>query len=246
MERQSWRRRCPPRLSGQTGSAFAQGVRLSLRIAPGEGFYGWGEWFNAFRRERGPVRLRAQESPSVLQGRQTYSTIPFFLSSRGYVFFLLNSHETAWRIDPQRCVLEIEAQGPPADYLVIHGPTFKQILETYTALTGRPPLPPRWTFGLWTTDFPVESQERILELAHEHRRRGVPLDAVILDYHWEERFHNFRWCRSLFLDPDGLVRDLKDLGVRLVLILTPFVNHRNLGLQKWVLNLLNRGVPRGH
>jgi len=42
------------------------------------------------------------------------------------------------------------------------------------------------------------------------------------------------------------VRDLKDLGVRLVLILTPFVNHRNLGLQKWVLNLLNRGVPRGH
>jgi alpha-glucosidase (family GH31 glycosyl hydrolase) len=165
----------PPELEGQAGSTSARRVRLSLRIAPGEGFYGWGEWFNAFRRERGTVRLRAQESPSVLQGRQTYSTIPFSLSSCGYGFFLLNSHASVWRIDPRHAVLEVEAQGPPADYLVIHGLTFKHILETYTALTGRPPLPPRWAFGLWTTDFPIERQEHILELAREHRRRSIPL-----------------------------------------------------------------------
>ena len=220
-------------------------IHLALRIARDEGFYGWGEWFSAFRRERSTVTLRANESPSFFQGRQTYSTIPFFLSSRGYGFFLLNGYESHWSIKPEQGVLEIDVAGPPAAYIVIYGPAWRDIVMTYTALTGRPPLLPRWTFGLWVTGYPQEDQARVLALVDEHRRRALPLDAIILDYHWEEGFHNFRWRRSLFPRPEQLVADLRARGVRLGLIFTPFVNNRQTRLKKAALNLVFHNVPHG-
>jgi alpha-D-xyloside xylohydrolase len=220
-------------------------VTLNLSISQGEGFYGWGDWFNAFRRERGRLRLQTKESQAHNQGRQTYSNIPFFLSSRGYGFLLLNSHFSEWRIAPERGVLEVRAAGPPADYIVIYGPAFRDILATYTALTGRPPLPPRWALGLWVTGYPQEDQATILARAEEHRRRDIPLDGVILDYHWEQGFHTFRWRRALFPDPAALLAQLKALGVRLGLIFTPFLNRRNHPVQRRALHLLFRNVAHG-
>ena len=219
-------------------------IRLTFRLEPGESFYGLGEWFNAFRRTGGSTRLRIRDAFAFLQGMHTYSAFPFVLSSRGYALLLLNSHTSTWRIDPKRGLLTLEASGPPADYLVIYGPAFREILETYTALTGRPPLVPRWAFGLWATGYPQEHQDVVLERVEEHRRRGIPLDGVILDYHWEERFHNFRWRQSLFPDPAGLISRLQRTGVRLGLILTPFLNTRNLPLQKAVLNRIANDLPR--
>lgn len=222
------------------------GVRLSLGITPEESFYGWGEQFSAFRRQAGRVKLKIRDAITQLQGRgESYMAIPFFYSSRGYGFVLLNSHTSHWVVDPKRKTLEIEAEGPEADYILIYGPSFKRILATYTALTGRTPLPPRWAFGLWVTSYPQVSQEQVLAHVEQHRRRRIPLDAVILDYHWEERFHNFRWRRSLFPDPQGLIDRLKALGVRLGLIVTPFVNQRNRPLQKFVLNRIAHNIPLG-
>jgi alpha-glucosidase len=220
-------------------------IELSLRIRQDEDFYGWGEWFNAFQRRRGTLRLKAHEAPSILQDRRTYSALPFFLSSQGYGFFLLNAHATTWHLRPEHGTLEVLAEGPPADYLVIYGPGFKEILSTYTALTGRPPLVPRWAFGLWGTSFPQEHQDRVVERVEEHRRRDIPLDAVILDYHWEERFHNFRWRPALFPDAAAMLRRLNELGVRTGLIFTPFLNNRNAPFVKVLLNLWLHYVPHG-
>jgi alpha-glucosidase (family GH31 glycosyl hydrolase) len=222
------------------------GVSLAFRIKPGEGFYGWGEWFNAFRRERGRVHLHSRDAIALLQPRETYSPIPIFLSSRGYALWLLNSHETIWAIQPERGVLEVTAAGPGADYIVINGPTFRDILRRYTALTGRPPLLPRWALGLMVTGYPQEQQTVMQARVREHRQRDIPLDALILDYHWEERYHNFRWRRSLFPDPDGLINELKAQGVRLGLIFTPFLNNRNRPGQRRLLQALANNLPVGN
>ena len=222
-----------------------EAISLTLRTEPGEGFYGWGEWFNAFRRERGRLKLKIRDALAMLQHRETYSGIPVFFSSRGYAFWLLNSHESEWRIEPERRVMEIEAAGPGADYIVIYGPVFRDLIQTYTQLTGRPPLIPRWAFGLMVTGYPQEPQSVVLERAQEHRKRNIPLDAIILDYHWEERYHNFQWRKSLIPNPQSLISDLQSLGVRLGLILTPFVNHRNRPGQRRFLNALASNVPRG-
>jgi alpha-D-xyloside xylohydrolase len=142
-------------------------------------------------------------------------------------------------------VLEVQAAGPGADYIVIHGPNPRTILSTYTALTGRPPLVPRWALGLMVTGYPQEPQATVLERVAEHRRRGVPLDGLILDYHWEERYHNFRWRSSLFPDPDQMIAALKARGVRLGLIFTPFLNNRNRPIQRRVMQRVDRNLPAG-
>ncbi len=250
--RQGLQRRIPsisldiPKVQVQAGlRRVRQGVRLGLHIHPGERFYGWGEWFDAFPRRSGRLELRIRDAISLLQSRATYSAIPIFLSSRGYAFWLLNSHPSRWKLGRHSNVLEIEADGPGVDYLLIYGPDFETILGSYTALTGRPPLPPRWAFGLWVTSYPQGSQETVLAHAQQHHQCGIPLDAVILDYHWEEGFHNFRWRRALFPDPQRMLSSLKAMGVRLGLILTPFLNHRGRPFQRWLLNRLAHNLPRG-
>jgi alpha-glucosidase len=222
-----------------------EAIGLTLKIETGESFYGWGEWFNAFRRAAGEVKLKIRDAIALIQHRETYSGIPVFLSSRGYAFWLINSHESEWRINKTTRELEIEAAGPNADYIVIYGPAFRDIIATYTQLTGRPPLIPRWAFGLMVTGYPQEHQSIIEERAREHRKRHVPLDAIILDYHWEERYHNFQWRHSLIPNPPALISNLKSLGVRLGLILTPFINNRNRSGQRWLLNTLASNLPRG-
>jgi alpha-glucosidase len=235
-----------PALAVQLDLGRVEGaIHLALATSAGEGFYGWGERFDAFRRERGTVRCHIRDAIAMLQQHETYSAIPFFLSSRGYGFWLLNSHKSVWRIDPEHRVLEIAAAGPPADYVLIQGPSFRDILATYTQLTGRPPLLPRWALGLMVSGYPQEHQGVIRERIHEHRRERIPLDALILDYHWEGRFHNFQWRLALFPDPTEMVADLKAAGVRLGLILTPFVNRRNRLFQRLLLQTLARNRPRG-
>jgi len=222
-----------------------EAVSLAWRIERGEGFYGWGQWFNAFRRERGQFKLKIRDAIALLQHRETYSAIPVFYSSRGYGLFLLNSHPSRWTIDPERGVLTVDAAGPNADYIVLYGPSLRALVQTYTQLTGRPPLPPKWAFGLMVTGYPQEAQDKVLAFAHEHRRRNLPLDALILDYHWEEKFHNFQWRRSLFPEPQSLISGLRSLGIRLGLIVTPFQNNRRRPAQKFVLDRLAHNVSPG-
>lgn len=221
-------------------------VSLTLELQPGEGLYGFGAWFNVFRRERGRVKLKIRDAIAMLQTRETYSAIPVFYSSRGYGIWFLNSHPAEFELDPEHGTLTAAFGGPNADYVFMYGPGFKDLIATYTGLTGRPPLPPRWALGLMVTGYPQESPEIVLERVAEHNRRNVPLDAVILDYHWEERYHTFEWRRGLFPDPDGFIAALRAMGVRLGLITTPFQNGRTRTFQRWLLQRLAANRPPAH
>jgi len=212
---------------------------------PGEGFYGFGEWFNAFRRESGSLVLYNQESPSFAQHRQTYSAFPCFLSDRGYMVVILNAHRGMARINRVPGTLDIRFQGGHLDLVVIPGPSWKKIISAYTALTGRPPMVPRWAFGLWNTAYPVEDQDQALARIEEHRKRRIPLDALIFDYHWEDAFHNFRWRGSLFPDPRGMIAAMKARGVRTGLIYTPYINTHGIPLFKILARLYVKNAPEG-
>lgn len=217
-----------------------EGIQLEIERARDESFYGGGEWFNGFERTSGTIWLDNRNALFGEQNHLTYSGLPFFLSSRGYGLLLLNSFRSKWSFKTGKLI--IESDGPGADYILIYGPKYKDILETYTSLTGRPPLLPRWAFGLWLTSYPQTDQAELLTYLKKHRELKIPLDAVILDYHWEERFHNLKWRKSLFPDPQNMIRELKELGIHLGLILTPFLNTKNRPLQKWLLNRFGQNV----
>ena len=219
--------------------------RLSIQTSPDEKVYGWGEWFNKFTREKSRFTLINRESPAPLQSRQTYSNLPILYSSQGYYFFLLNSHATTWDVDPRKGVLSVSAPEGFPDYFLFFGKDPKTALQALTRLLGRPPLLPRWVFGLWVTSFPQENQEKTLDLVHEHRKKGIPLDSVILDYHWEEKFHNFHWRKSLFPNSSRFIHQLNNLGIKLGLIFTPFVNRKINLPKKLFMSLYNQSISKG-
>ncbi len=221
------------------------GIRLDFRTGPDEGFFGFGEWFNAFRRTSGRVDFFARESPAFTQKRQTYSAFPCFLSDAAYLVLVLNAHPGSATIHPSPGRLVLEFEGGEADLIVVRGPSLKRILREYTRLTGRPPLLPRWAFGLWNTAYPVEDARATRERVLRHRKTGVPLDCVILDYHWENAFHDFRWRSRHFPEPDRFLAQLRDLGVRTGLIYTPFLNRPALPLFKLAARLYAGNAPRG-
>lgn len=230
------------RLGGEPGKGP---VTIDLDTTAGEGYYGFGEWFNGFRREKGELELYNRESPSFVQHRQTYSAIPCFLSDRGYLVLVLNAHRGRVCINDPKGRLRIRFDGGYADMIVVYGPSWKQSLNTYTALTGRPPLLPKWCLGLWNTSYPVENQAETLDRVRSHRQKGIPLDAVILDYHWQEAFHNFKWRKRLFPAPQEMIDALEETGVHLGLIYTPYINRRGIPLYKLLVQLYVKNAPDG-
>jgi alpha-glucosidase (family GH31 glycosyl hydrolase) len=219
-------------------------IQLTFDLQPGEGLYGFGEWFDRFRRERGRIKLKIRDAIALLQHRETYSGIPVYFSARGYGLWLLNSHPCEFILEPERGRLRVIAGGPNADYILFFGPSFKRLIETYTALSGRPSLPPKKMFGLMVTGYPQEHQDVVLARVREHRRRGLPLDSVILDYQWEQRYHNFEWRRELFPQPEAFIGALREQGIQVGLITTPFMNHRNRPLQRWFLQTMAGNRPK--
>ena len=222
-------------------------VRLSFDIntCQDEGFYGFGEWFNAFRRISGELTIHNLESPAFLQHKQTYSAFPCFLSDRGYMIFILNAHKAKVKINKPGGKLSIRFSGGKLDFFLIAGADFKEIITSYTALTGRPPLLPLWAFGLWNTAYPVENQEETLTRIHEHREKQIPLDTVIFDYHWQEAFSNFKWRRSIFPDPEKMLGIMKEAGIKAGLIYTPYINRDSYPLYKMLVRFYVKNAPDG-
>lgn len=222
-----------------------KGFKLSFSLEPGELIYGFGTRFDALARSEGTLHLRARDAVALLQPRESYATLPAFYSNRGYLLWLLCSFETWWTLDPARGVLEVVGAGPSPDYILINGPTLKEAVGSFTLLVGRPPVPPLKSLGLMATPYPMEPQAVLEQRIGVFRERSLPLDSLILDYHWEERFHSFTWRTSLVPDADGLLRRTKAAGVQVGLILSPFLNHTRRPVHKFLLNRLVHNLPPG-
>lgn len=117
----------------------------------------------------------------------------------------------------------IQADGGQYQEYVFAGPDMPGILEAYTWLTGRAPLPPLWALGYHQCRWHRYSQDEVLELARRHRELGVPLEALWLDIEYMDGYRVFTWDSSLFPDPPGLLRQLRESGVRVVTIIDPGV-----------------------
>ena len=139
----------------------------------------------------------------------TKSTLPVIYSSLGYGFLWNNPspgrvefglNHTVWTAD---CCYQ-------ADYLVFVGDTPAEVLNTYCRLTGFAPEMPQWAAGFWQSKCRYESQDELLEVAREYHRRGIPVDAIVIDYfHWTEQ-GNCDFDPKYWYDPEGMVKELKE------------------------------------
>jgi alpha-glucosidase len=206
-------------------------VRVTKRLRDDEHVYGLGE-------KTGPLDKRGWQlggSSVAMWNSDTYRydqstdplyvSVPFYLvlrQGRAHGLFLDNSHRSSFDVGrSSRSRLSFGAEGGELDYYVIDGPSPRRVLERYTALTGRVPLPPLWALGYHQSRYSYFPDSRLRELAREFRERRIPADVLWLDIHALQGFRPFTWDRGRFPDPARLLADLRAQGLRTVVIVDP-------------------------
>lgn len=152
-----------------------------------------------------------------------YCDVPFFMVTRNgkaHGIFLDSTWRTFFDVGRERSsLLNFGADGGDVDYYFINGPDPKQVIERYTELTGRMPLPPLWSLGYNQCRWSYYPESRVRRLADTFREKKVPCDVLWLDIHYMDGYKPFTWDHERFPDPKKMISDLRAQGFRLVTIL---------------------------
>ena len=202
-------------------------LREQLGLAPGELVYGLGERFTPFVKNGQSIDIWNADGGT--DSELAYKNIPFFITSRGYgvlvnhpgrVSFEVASHHT------QRVQFSVEDNR--LDYYLFGGPTPKAVLDQYTILSGRPALPPDWSFGLWLSTSFLTNYDEASVLANLERmdKSGIPVSVFHFDCFWmkELTWCSFLWDERHFPDPAGMLKKIKERGVRVCLWINPYIS----------------------
>jgi len=210
------------------GSGHYMHEQLSLGV--GEYVYGLGERFTAFIKNGQVVDIWNKDGGT--SSEQAYKNIPFYLTNRGYGVFVNHPEQVSFEVASEKVSrVQFSVAGQSLEYFVIYGPTPKEVLEKYTALTGRPALPPPWSFGLWlTTSFTTAYDEAtVTSLIQGMADRDVPLHVFHFDCFWMKEFQwcDFEWDKRTFPDPAAMLKRLKDRGLRICVWINPYIAQRS-------------------
>lgn len=184
----------------------------------GEKIFGMGQYQQPELDLKGCVLELAQ--------RNSQASVPFYLSDRGYGFLWNNPAvgEAAFGKNYTRWVAEAADE---LDYWITAGDTPKEIIAKYTAVVGRAPAFPTDALGLWQCKLRYRTQEELLAVAREYKRRGIPLDVIMIDFfHWP-RQGDWRFDPAYWPDPQGMMDELRAMGTRCMVSVWPTVDRKS-------------------
>lgn len=191
----------------------------SFELRHDERIHGFGETYGRLDKHGTEQRLWLEEAFSNTSPA-TYKRVPFYLSSRGYGLFVNTSHAMTAKVGSlDHTALSLVVDDTELlDLWFLYGPTPAEVLPRYTAVTGTPALPPRWTFGFWMSRITYRTQPEVEAVAHELRDHRIPCDVVHIDTGWFAREYvcDFRFGPQ-FPDPAGMTRRLAELGFKVTL-----------------------------
>jgi alpha-glucosidase (family GH31 glycosyl hydrolase) len=155
----------------------------------------------------------------------TPAVIPFFMSTRGYGVYLNEFRDSVFDLgNTNSNVWSIVLGGPPnhvpksdtLDYYLLYGPSFKTILDSYSELTGRTPLLPKWSLGYLQICHFEQKQAEVLAIARDFRRRDFPCDMLLLEPGWMKTPYRMDgWSPDRFPNPPAMIADLRTLDFKL-------------------------------
>ncbi|MBN2499954.1 MAG: alpha-xylosidase [Anaerolineales bacterium] len=216
-------------------------VHEQLDLGVGEYVYGLGERFTAFVKNGQVIDMWNADGGTASE--QAYKNIPFYLTNRGYGVFVNHPEKVSFEFASEKVKrVQFSVPGEYLEYFVLYGPTPKDILERYTALTGRPALPPAWSFGLWlTTSFTTDyDEETVTGFIQGMADREIPLHVFHFDCFWMKEFHwtDFEWDSDVFPDPKSMLQRLKARGLRICVWINPYIAQRSA--------LFDEGMQNGY
>lgn len=205
-----------------------QGVfmREQLQLSVGELVYGLGERFTPFVKNGQTVDVWNEDGGTSTE--QSYKNIPFYLTNKGYGVFVNNPDKVSFEVASEKVTkVQFSVPGECLDYFIIGGDSMKEVIENYTSLTGKPAMPPAWSFGLWlSTSFTTNYDEATVnEFVNGMIERDIPLRVFHFDCFWMKEFNwcDFEWDDRVFKDPEVMLTRLKEKNLNICVWINPYI-----------------------
>lgn len=197
-----------------------------LSVGAEESIYGFGERFTAFAKNGQTVQTWNEDGGTASD--IAYKSIPFYMSNRGYGVFVNNTGNVSFEVASEKVgYVGFSVPGESLEYTFFYGPDLHDVLRGYTDMTGKPALPPAWSFGLWlstsfTTDYDEETTSSFIQGMAE---RDIPLSVFHFDCFWmrEFRWCDFEWDERVFPDTQGMLQRYKDKGLKICVWINPYI-----------------------
>jgi alpha-D-xyloside xylohydrolase len=213
-------------------------IQLYFKAFDDEYFYGMGQYAHGY--------LNLKGCALDLSHKNTQITIPFLLSTRGYGFIWNNpsigrvelaKNHTMWLAESARQI----------DYIIIAGDTPSEIVKKYTNLVGKAPSMPEWALGFWQCKLRYRSQEELLNVAREYKRRNLPLSVIVIDFfHWPKQ-GDWKFDLKYWPNPKKMIEELDSIGVKVMVSIWPTVeidseNYHEM-VRRGFLIRTEKGIP---
>lgn len=183
-----------------------------------------------------------------LAHRNSQASVPFFLSSEGYGFFWNNP--AVGRAVLGANIMSFEAfSTKKLDYWITAGDTPAEIEEAYAGVTGKAPVMPEYGLGFWQCKLRYQTQEELLQVAREYKRRNLPIDVIVIDFfHWPKQ-GEWKFDPVYWQEPEAMIKELEEMGIKLMVSIWPTVDRESENyeemLEKGYLIRTERGFRTG-
>jgi len=212
---------------------------LTMRFEsnPEEKIYGMGQYQQPF--------LNLKGCDLELAHRNSQASIPFMISSLGYG--MLWNNPGIGRVTFGKNITTWQAYSTKIlDYWICAGDTPAELVETYAKATGTVPMMPDFAMGFWQCKLRYQTQEELLEVAREYKRRGLPISVIVIDFfHWTMQ-GEWKFDPQYWPDPDAMIEELKEMGIELMVSIWPTVDHRSENYEEMVEKGYLIRTDRGH
>lgn len=205
-----------------------------------EKIYGMGQYQQPY--------LNLKGTDLEMAHRNSQASVPFAVSSLGYG--ILWNNPGIGRAVFGSNIMSFENYATKAmDYWFVTGDTPAEIVKAYGKAAGTVPMMPEYGLGFWQCKLRYQTQEEILEVAREYKRRGLPIDVIVIDYfHWPKQ-GEWKFDPVYWPDPDAMVKELKEMGIELMVSVWPTVDRESENyeemLEKGYLIRTERGFRAG-
>ncbi len=222
--------------------------RQQLSIGIGETIYGLGERFGALVKNGQSIDMWNDDAGTMSEF--SYKNIPFYLSNKGYGILVNHPGCVGFEVASHHVSrVQFSVEGQSLDYYIFAGEDMKHALELYTAMSGRPPKLPDWSFGLWlSTSFTTNYNETdIMANIERMEAEGIPISVFHFDCYWmrELTWTSFLWDERYFPDPARLLKRIKDKGVKVCLWINPYIAEASTLFDEAAENGYLLHTPRG-
>ncbi|OPJ59500.1 alpha-xylosidase [Clostridium oryzae] len=216
-------------------------VKEQLSLDVGECVYGLGERFSHFVKNGQVVDIWNKDGGT--NSEQSYKNIPFYITNKNYGVFVNHSELVSFEVASEKVEsVQFSVPGEYLEYFVIGGSNPKEVLQNYTLLTGKPSLPPAWSFGLWlTTSFTTNYDEKTVNSFIDGMfERDIPLHVFHFDCFWMKEFQwcDFEWDKDVFPDPKGMIQRLKAKGLKICVWINSYIAQKS--------PLFDEGMEKGY